>query len=115
MKIVATLALMIGFTITANLLLKTGADSGGTANGQLYHLLNWHTFLGLCSFALAACFYILILKWLPLNVATSFAAAQYVGVILAAALILAEPVGRAQWVGITFITLGIAIVGWAQH
>lgn len=106
-KIVLTFIAMISFTVLANLLLKTGAVAP--------HLLNWRVFAGLGSFALAACFYVLVLQWLPLNVAQSFAAAQFVAVILASALVLAEPIGAAQWTGITLIALGIAVVGWSQQ
>jgi undecaprenyl phosphate-alpha-L-ara4N flippase subunit ArnE len=64
---------------------------------------------------LAACFYILVLQWLPLNVAQSFAAAQFIAVILASTWILSEPIGPGQWLGITLIAVGIAIVGWSQQ
>jgi drug/metabolite transporter (DMT)-like permease len=114
MKIVLVLFGMIIFTVAANLLLKTGAVSSGPAQGEISHLLNWRVILGLASFGLAACFYIVILQWVPLNVATSFAAGQYIAVILAAAWILSEPIGYSQWSGITLIALGIAIVGWSQ-
>ena len=115
MKIALTFAIMVGFTVTANLFLKIGAVSGESAQGSLAHLLNWRILLGLFSFGLAACCYVLILQWLSLNVATSFAAAQYIAVILASTWILSEPIGTSQWVGITFITLGISIVGWSQR
>jgi drug/metabolite transporter (DMT)-like permease len=106
---------MITFTVIANLLLKTGAVTNPGGQPYLTHLLNWRIALGLVSFATAACFYTLILQWLPLNVAQSFAAAQFVSVILASAWILSESIGPAQWTGITLIALGIAIVGWSQR
>jgi drug/metabolite transporter (DMT)-like permease len=106
---------MISFTVAANLLLKMGAVSAEPTQGQISHLLNWRVMLGLVSFGLAACFYILILQWLPLNVATSFAAAQYVAVILASTWFLSEAIGPSQWIGICLITLGIAIIGWSQQ
>ena len=113
MKIVLTFVAMISFTVTANLLLKTGAVLSEPAHGSITHLLNWRVFLGLVSFGLAACFYILVLQWLPLNVAQSFAAAQFIAVILASTWILSEPIGTSQWVGISLIALGISIVGWS--
>ena len=115
MKIVLTFMAMISFTVIANLLLKMGAVSGQSGHGSMTHLLNWRVGLGLFSFALAACFYILVLQWLPLNVAQSFASAQFIAVILASAWILSEPIKSGQWLGITLITLGIAIVGWSQR
>jgi drug/metabolite transporter (DMT)-like permease len=115
MKIVLTFLGMISFTVVANLLLKTGAVSSEPRAAQIAHLLNWRVMLGLGSFGLAACFYILVLQWLPLNVAQSFAAAQFVAVILASAWLLSEPIGASQWVGIALIALGIAVVGWSQR
>jgi len=115
MKIVLTFVAMISFTVTANMLLKTGAVLGEPAHGSIIHLLNWRIVLGLVSFGLAACFYILILQWLPLNVAVSFTAAQFIAVILASTWLLSEPIGPGQWVGITLIALGISIVGWSQR
>jgi drug/metabolite transporter (DMT)-like permease len=114
-KIVLTFIAMISFTVLANLLLKTGATLANPGQGAFQHLLNWRVFLGLCSFGLAACFYVLVLQWLPLNVAQSFAAAQFVAVILASALVLSEPIGPPQWLGITLIALGIAVVGWSRQ
>jgi drug/metabolite transporter (DMT)-like permease len=112
-KIVLTFIAMISFTVLANILLKTGATLAHP--GQFQHLLNWRVILGLGSFALAAVFYVLVLQWLPLNVAQSFAAAQFVAVILASALILSEPIGPAQWLGIGLIALGIFVVGWSRQ
>lgn len=113
MKVVLVLVAMITFTVIANLLLKTGAVAGGPG-GPITNLINWRVVLGLASFGTAACFYIVILQWLPLNVAQSFAAAQFVAVILASAILLSEPIGPAQWVGIALIASGIAVVGWSQ-
>jgi drug/metabolite transporter (DMT)-like permease len=115
MKIVLAFIMMISFTVAANLLLKMGAVSSESAQGSITPLLNWRILLGLFSFGLAACFYILILQGLPLNVAQSFAAAQFIAVILASAWFLSEPIGNSQWLGITLITLGISIVGWSQR
>jgi undecaprenyl phosphate-alpha-L-ara4N flippase subunit ArnE len=106
---------MIGFTILANLLLKTGATAGNAEQGQIAQLLNWRVFLGLFCFALAAGCYVAVLRWLPLNVAVSLAAAQYIGVILAARWLLSEPIESGQWIGIALIALGISIIGYVQH
>jgi undecaprenyl phosphate-alpha-L-ara4N flippase subunit ArnE len=92
-----------------------GAVAGGGTQGSFAHLLNWRILAGLISFGLAACFYMLVLQWLPLNVAQSFAAAQFVAVILASAWVLSEPIGLGQWIGIALIALGIATVGWSQR
>lgn len=109
-KVVWTMAAMICCTIAANLLLKTGAMIGATQGG-IVALLNWRILLGLGSFGAAGLLYSLVLRWLPLNLAQSFAALQFIGVIVAAALVLSEPISRGQWFGITLITLGIVAIG----
>ncbi len=114
MKVLLVFLAMISLTVTANLLLKTGAVAGGPGQ-PISHLLNWRVGLGLASFGLAACFYIVILQWLPLNVAQSFAAAQFIAVILASTWLLSEPIGFSQWLGISLIAIGIAVVGWSQQ
>jgi|SRR5215510_4946147 len=114
MKIVLALMGMISFTVIANLLLKTGAVAGGTGQWHIMNILNWRVVLGLASFAVAVLFYFMLMHWLPLNVATSFAGAQYIAVVVAARLVLSEPIGEVQWVGIILIALGIAVVGWSR-
>jgi drug/metabolite transporter (DMT)-like permease len=115
MKTLLMLLVMISFTVIANLLLKTGAVADGQGYAGLGHLLNWRVILGLASFGLAGCFYVVLLQWLPLNVAQSFAAAQFVAVILASAWLLAEPIRAGQWLGIALIASGIAVVGYSQY
>ena len=111
MKMLAAFVVMISLTVLANLLLKTGASAPGVAQGQWTGLLNWRVAGGLASFALAAFFYVVILTRLPLNVAQSFASMQFVAVILAAALVLGEPIGLLRWAGIVMICGGIFLVG----
>ena len=115
MKIVLMFVGMISCTVAANLLLKTGAVTGDSGREGLAHLLNWRVMLGLVVFGLAAAFYLLILQWLPLNVAQSFTAAQFIAVILASAWILSEPISLEQWVGIALISTGILVVAWSQR
>ena len=115
MKTVLVLVAMIAFTVIANLLMKSGVVASGPTQGPIAHLLNWRVMLGLVSFGLGACLYIVILQWLPLNVAQSFAAAQFIAVIVASRLILSEPISLEQWVGIALISLGILVVAWSQR
>ena len=103
---------MITFTVLANLLMKMGAVTDVDA-GLLARFKSWQIILGLFCFACAAFCYVFILSWLPLNIAQSFASAQFVAVILASWLILAEPINNIQWGGIVLIALGITVVGWS--
>ena len=111
MKLFIAFVLMISCTVAANLLLKLGASAQVVPQDFLSKALSWQVLCGLAFFAMAAVIYFLVLTWLPLNVAQSFAAAQFVAVILAARIFLSEPIEIGQWVGISFIALGIGIVG----
>lgn len=114
MKTFLAFIAMITFTVMANLLMKTGADSLSAEGSFWARLISWRLLLGLTFFGCAALIYIAILSWLPLNVAQSFASVQFVAVILASWLVLSEPIGSVQWGGIVLISAGIAIVGWSR-
>jgi drug/metabolite transporter (DMT)-like permease len=111
MRMLPSFAAMILSTVAANLLLKSGSLAPGAAAGQWLALVNWRVAAGLASFALGAAFYVVILTKLPLNVAQSFAAFQFVAVILAAWLVLGEPIGPMRAAGMVLICGGIFLVG----
>ena len=111
MRIFISFVIMISLTVTANLLLKSGAVAPRVGAGDWLGLVNWRVVAGLGTFALSAVFYLSILTKLPLNVAQSFAAFQFVAVILAAWLILGEPIGTLRAAGIALIGCGIFLVG----
>ena len=115
MRTLLAVAGMVAFTVIANLLLKTGAVMGREAGGAWWaQLLNWRIAAGFASFAVAALFYTVVLRTVPLNVAQSFTAAQFVAIVLASAIVLSEPITGMRWLGIALIASGIAIVGWSQ-
>jgi drug/metabolite transporter (DMT)-like permease len=115
MKTAAVIVAMFTFTVIANLMLKMGAVMGREAGGSWWvQLLNWRVVAGFASFGAAALFYTILLRTVALNVAQSFTAAQYIAVILASALVLAEPITATRWLGIALIACGILIVGWSQ-
>jgi undecaprenyl phosphate-alpha-L-ara4N flippase subunit ArnE len=105
---------MIACTVIANLLLKSGAAAAATASG-IGAAVNWRIAAGLAAFGLAGVLYAIVLRWLPLNVAQSFAAAQFVAVIVASAVVLSEPISPGQWLGIALIAAGILTVGLATR
>jgi len=116
MKVVLTFTTMIAFTVVANLLLKAGASAAASSNASfLASFMNWRIIAGLACFGVAGLLYAVVLRWLPLNVAQSFAAAQFVAVILASLLFLGERITLVQSAGIFLITLGIAFVGWSRY
>jgi drug/metabolite transporter (DMT)-like permease len=109
-KIALAFLAMVGCTVMANLLLKIGA-SAIVPQRPFPGFVDWRVIAGLASFGCAGLVYAWLLQWVPLNVAMSFAAVQYVAVILASALVLAEEVPPARWLGIALIALGIIVVG----
>ncbi len=106
---------MIVCTVIANLFMKIGASAGDTsASGFLARLFSVRVLIGLGFFGTSAMIYLIILSRVPLSVAQSFAAAQFCAVILASWIILAEPIGPVQWLGMALIALGIGIVGLSR-
>lgn len=123
-KFVPLLVVMVTFTVVGNIFLKMGAVSGVvTQQGSVSllswraigHLLNWYVVSGLGFFVLAVGFYIILLRHLPLNLVQSVATAQFVGTILASAIVLSEPIDGVRWVGIFLIAAGIFVVGLSMH
>ena len=109
MRLVIGFILMIGSTVAANLLLKMGAMAPPGAR-HVFGLYDWKSVLGFACFGAAGAIYSWILNWLPLNVAQSIAASQFVAVILASAFVLAEPVPMPRLIGIALIAVGIVLV-----
>jgi drug/metabolite transporter (DMT)-like permease len=115
MKTLLLIAGMVACTVIANLLLKTGAVSGRAAGGPWWsQVLNGHVLGGYAVFAVSAMFYTLVLRTVPLNVAQSFTAAQFIAVVLSSAIVLSEPIGTTRWIGIAMIAAGIILVGWTH-
>ncbi len=97
-------------TVGANLMLKIGAMDPIGAR-FLLGVFGWESLTGLCLFGFGGIIYAVVLRAVPLNVAQVFAAAQFVGVILAASMVLSEPISPVRWLGIVFICFGIILVG----
>lgn len=111
MKVFAIAAGMICLTVMANILMKKGTTDANTQQLFFRALFNWKIAASFTCFAAGALLYAILLRWLPLNVAQCFAAAQFIGVIVASMLILSEPISIGQWTGIALIALGIVVVG----
>jgi drug/metabolite transporter (DMT)-like permease len=112
-KLVIAFLIMISCTVAANLLMKVGAMTPA-AERIFFELIGWKTFLGIFIFGCAAVIYAWLLHWLPLNVVQAFAAAQFVAVILASAIVLSESIPVARWIGILLIASGIVLVGFTS-
>src|SRR5437868_2607551 len=109
-KVIVGLLTMVGCTVIANLLLKVGAAEDTEAELGL-GAVGPKSLLGILFFGFALLLYLWLLRVLPLNVAQSLAAAQFVAIILASWMILSEAVPPLRWLGIAMIACGIVIVG----
>jgi drug/metabolite transporter (DMT)-like permease len=109
MKLVIGFTVMIACTVAANLLMKLGAES--PAAERFFGSVSWMSIAGFGAFGCALMVYAWLLPLVPLNVAQSLAAAQFVAVVLASSFMLAEAIPPLRWVGIALIVIGILIVG----
>ena len=109
MTVVAGFVLMLTCAVVGNLLMKLGTAT--LPSPLLLGLWSWKTLAGFATFGFSGLVYAWLLKFLPLNVAQCFAAAQFVSIILASAIVLSEPIPTARWIGIALIVSGIVIVG----
>ncbi len=97
-------------TVVGNLLLKTGVQQQGVSTVWPLSLLNMRTFLGAITFSFAMIFYMMVLKRTALNLAQSIFALQFVLVIIAANVVLHEPIGMQRWMGIGLIATGLFVI-----
>ena len=108
-KVILTFLVIISCTVSANLLLKIGATPAGASRATLL-FIPWQTIAGLTLFGLSGLIYAWVLQFVPLYVAQSFGAAQFVAVILGSSFYLAEPIPTIRWFGIALIFVGIMLV-----
>ena len=108
MKSALLLLSMIACTVAANLLMKLGSED--TPSPLLLGLMSPRTICGLAAFGCAGLFYAAALRFVPLNVAQSYASTQFIAVILASKIILGEPIELTRWIGISMIAIGIVVV-----
>lgn len=109
MAVVAGFVLMLSCAVVGNLLMKLGTAT--PPSPMLLGLWSWRTLAGFATFGFSGLVYAWLLKFLPLNVAQSFAAAQFVSIILASAIVLSEPIPATRWIGIALIVSGLIVVG----
>lgn len=111
MKLLLAMGAIVACTVCANVLLKMGA-SEPESQRVFFRLLGWMGFAGLCFYAFAGLLYAWVLRWVPLHLAQTIVAAQFIGVIFASWLILSEQINPMQWLGIALIATGIVVTGW---
>ena len=93
--------------IGAQLLLKNGAMSGGSIVAQF---LNPWTIGGLTLYGIAAFFYVVALRTIPVSIAFPSVAVSYVLVALLGNLWFGEPLGVAHLAGMVLIVVGVGLL-----
>lgn len=101
------LAVSILLGISGQIMLKTGADR---STGFLAQFFSPFTLSGLFIYALAAAFYIVALKRIPVSLAFPSVSLSYVIVAVLAHFLWSEPLGMPQVGGILLIGCGIFLL-----
>jgi len=103
-------AILVG--VAGQLLLKVGSDNiaGLGAGSMAQQLLRPATMAGLVCYGLAALFYIVALRKIPVSVALPSAALQYLAVAAAGWIAFREPFGWLQGLGLGLILLGVSLL-----
>lgn len=93
--------------IMGQIMLKAGAER---SVGILAQFLDLFTLLGFATYTIAAIFYIIAIKKIPLSQAFPSVAASYAIVAVLAHLLWGEPLGVPQLAGIALIASGILLL-----
>ena len=93
--------------IAGQILLKTGAER---TPGMLAQFLDPFTILGFGSYTVAAIFYIIAIKKIPISQAFPSVSASYVIVAVLGHLLWGEPLGWPQIAGLALIAGGILLL-----
>lgn len=104
-----SLAAGILLGVAAQLLLKVGATGEGNFVAQLFRP---QTIIGLGLYGLAAFFYIVALRKIPVTVAFPSVALSYAIIAVLGYLVLREPLGVGQVAGIAMIMAGVVLVNY---
>lgn len=104
-----SLAAGILLGVAAQLLLKVGATGEGDFIAQLFRP---QTIVGLGLYGMAAFFYIVALRKIPVTVAFPSVSLSYAIIAILGFLLLKEPIGMGQIAGIVLIMAGVVLVNY---
>ncbi len=105
----AALSAVIIANVLGNIFMKLGS-SVDAKHAHIFGLFGWQSLLGIGFFASGVIFYGFALKVLPLYMVQAVVILQFVGVVLAAAILFREAIEVHQWIGIVLIIIGLAFV-----
>jgi undecaprenyl phosphate-alpha-L-ara4N flippase subunit ArnE len=112
-------AVFVLCTVFANVMQKKAVQSlGGMPISMAFVrglLLSPHLWAGMVSYAVALGSYLVLLTRVPLNVATSIAALNFVAVLVAARVVFGEPIPALRYAGFALILFGIWLVSLTQR
>lgn len=113
-------AIFVLATAFANVMQKKAISSLGPVHGLSVDVLRRlalspYMWCGMTAYVLALAMYLALLTRVPLNVATSIAALNFVAVLLASRIVLGEPIPPLRYVGFGCILLGIYVVSLTQR
>jgi len=113
-------AIFVLMTAFANVMQKKAIASLGPVEGFSAGILRQlalspYMWCGMAAYAVALAMYLVLLTRLPLNVATSIAALNFVAVLLASRFVLGEPIPPLRYVGFACIVAGIYVVSLTQR
>ena len=101
------------FEGTAHILLKKGAIENIEASGIRYYILLLKSKLVLLAFAVMTfemLLWVLVLAYLPLSIAFPLGGMNEIFVIFASAYFLKEHINFQEWMGISFISIGLLTI-----
>jgi len=99
----------ISFTICGQILMKKGMIQNGTITFKGF-ISNYMLLIGGSCYIAGFVFWLNVLKILPLSIAYPSSSIAYVGVILASAIFLSEPITFFKIIGISLICLGVFFI-----
>lgn len=113
-------AVFVLATAFANVMQKKAIDSLGPVSGLSLDVvrrlaLSPYMWCGMTAYVLALGMYLILLTRVPLNVATSIAALNFVAVLLASRFFLGESIPPLRYVGFACILVGIYVVSLTQR
>lgn len=103
--------LMLGLSIAASVVGQTLLKAGASAPDFRAQLLDIRSVIGLAAYGLAALFYMLALRRLPMSVALPLTAVTYLGAVLMGRVAFGEQLNTAQVAGMALIGAGVLLLG----
>jgi len=107
-------------TVSANVMQKKAVAAIGPVQALSWDFVRGlaaspYLWVAITSYGVALASYLVLLTRVPLNVATSIAALNFVAVLLAARIVFGEPIPGLRYIGFGCILIGIYLVSLTQR